>query len=89
MEFVWHRCDTEPSPEIIDELNFPDLIRTGFEKRLLLGSWSEWRTYRKARGVTSHTYYEDLAHEVFSQIPTFLKEVKYLRDQINERQSQS
>src|ERR1700677_4300136 len=41
--------DTEPSAEIIDELNFSDLIRTGFEKGLLSGSWNEWRTYRKAR----------------------------------------
>jgi nucleotidyltransferase substrate binding protein (TIGR01987 family) len=79
--------DTEPSPEIIEELNFPDLIRTGFEKGLLSGSWIEWRTYRKARGVTSHTYYEDLAQEVFSKIPEFLIEAKYLRDQLNERQS--
>jgi nucleotidyltransferase substrate binding protein (TIGR01987 family) len=80
--------DSEPSPEAIDELNFSDLIRTGFEKGLLSDSWSEWRTYRKARGITSHTYYEDLAQEVFSQIPNFLKEAKYLRDQINERQKQ-
>jgi nucleotidyltransferase substrate binding protein (TIGR01987 family) len=79
--------DSEASPEVIEELNFSDLIRTGFAKGLLLGSWDKWRTYRKARGITSHTYFENQAIEVFLQIPEFLKEAKYLRDQINARQS--
>ena len=78
--------DSQPSPEVIEEMNFSDLIRTGFEKGLLSEPWTEWQVYRKARGITSHTYHQDLAQEVFSLIPKFLKEAKYLRDQIKERQ---
>jgi len=78
--------DTDPSPETIDELDFQGLVRTGFERGLLLHSWNEWRAYRKARGTTSHSYDETSAEEVLKQIPEFLDEAKFLRDAINKRQ---
>ncbi len=78
--------DTEPSPDLIESMTFQELIRTGAERGLLLNSWDIWKAYRKARGSTSHTYNEDSAVSVFSNIPQFLEEVRFLRDQINTRQ---
>lgn len=79
--------DIDPNPALIDEMSFQDLIRTGAERGLLLNSWDEWKDYRKSRGATSHTYDEKKAEEVFQNLPGFLKEAEFLRDQISKRQS--
>ena len=79
--------NTEPSSILIDEMSFQDLIRTGAEKGLLLNSWDKWKNYRQSRNSTSHTYNESKAEEIFQDIPTFLREAEFLRDQINQRQN--
>jgi nucleotidyltransferase substrate binding protein (TIGR01987 family) len=76
---------TDPSPQTIDAMNFQDLIRTGAEKGLLKNSWDVWQLYRKARGTTSHTYSEMTASKVFSMIPNFLEDARFLRDKLVER----
>ncbi len=80
---------TEPSSILIDEMSFQDLIRTGAEKGLLLNSWDKWKNYRQSRNSTSHTYNEAKAEEIFQDIPTFLTEAEFLRDQINSRQNKA
>src|SRR5689334_22900934 len=52
---------TEPSAEIIDQMSFPDLIRTASERGLLLSGWDIWKDYRHAHNATSHTYNETKA----------------------------
>lgn len=79
LEFV------SPTPEQYEEMMFQDLIRSGNEQGLLLGSWPDWRRYRSMRSKTSHTCDEDVALEVVGGIPTFLEEARYLRDQIKAR----
>ena len=74
-----------PTPEQYEEMMFQDLIRSGNEQGLLLGSWPDWKRYRSMRSKTSHTYVEDVALEVVGGIPTFLEEARYLRDQIKAR----
>ena len=74
-----------PTPEQYEEMMFQDLIRSGNEQGLLLGSWPDWKRYRSMRSKTSHTYDEDVALEVVGGIPTFLEEARYLRDQIKAR----
>ncbi|MBI1757584.1 MAG: nucleotidyltransferase substrate binding protein [Fimbriimonas ginsengisoli] len=73
------------SPVEVDAMPFQDLIRTGNEQGLQRGEWSDWRRYREMRGKTSHTYDEAIALEVVSGIPTFLDEVRFLRDRLAER----
>lgn len=73
----------------IDEMSFQQLIRTGAEQGLLLNSWDKWKLYRKSRGATSHTYAENIAQEVFEDIPDFVEEVEFLIQQINNRQSET
>ena len=74
-----------PSSSAIDEMSFPDLIRTGSEQGLLLNGWDVWRNYRKARGTTSHTYDHDKADEVLSVVPQFLSEARHLLAELERR----
>ena len=74
-----------PNPKVVRQFTFQDLIRTANEHELLLGTWPQWREYRKMRGMTSHTYSEAIAVAVVSQIPEFLKEISYLMDRLRER----
>jgi nucleotidyltransferase substrate binding protein (TIGR01987 family) len=69
---------TSPNPDDIDALNFADLIRTGADRGMLLNGWPRWRAYRDARSITSHTYDERKARDVFAVIPDFLAEAQYL-----------
>jgi len=76
---------TEPSAEIIDQMPFPDLIRTASERGLLSKGWDVWKDYRHARNATSHTYNEKKAKEVYAVIPEFLKETNHLLAELKER----
>lgn len=78
---------SEPSAEIIDEMSFPSLIRTGNEKGLLKSDVKVWKQYRDKRNITSHTYDEKKAKEVMSVIPDFLLDAQYLLKKLQERNS--
>jgi hypothetical protein len=69
--------------------SFPELIRTGSERGLLLSGWDVWKGYRTARGITSHTYDEARADQVFAVIPQFLQDARYLLAQLQERSVES
>lgn len=73
------------NPNEFDNASFQYQIRTANEKSLLLGDWPVWRGYREMRSKTSHTYDEDIALEVVSGIPAFIKESKYLLEQLKQR----
>jgi nucleotidyltransferase substrate binding protein (TIGR01987 family) len=75
------------SPMVLDDMAFPDVIRTANERGLLLSDWPVWRTFRAMRSKTSHTYDEAIALEVVAAIPAFLSEAVYLRDQLQARLS--
>ncbi len=74
-----------PTPEQFDGMPFQDVIRSGNEQGLLLSDWPRWRTFRDMRSKTSHTYDEAKALEVVAEIPAFLDEAQYLRDQLKAR----
>ncbi len=76
---------SQPSVTTIDQLSFPVLIRTAWEQGLLKSSWDVWKIFRDARNQTSHAYDEKKARKVFSIIPNFLIEVKYLYQQLDKR----
>jgi nucleotidyltransferase substrate binding protein (TIGR01987 family) len=73
------------TPEQFESMPFADLIRTGSEQGLLLSDWPRWRPFREMRGKTSHTHDEAIALDVVAEIPAFLEEVVYLRDQLKAR----
>ena len=73
------------NPGQFDEMTFQDLIRTANEQGLLLGDWTDWRSFRDMRSRTSHTYSEAVAGDVVERIPRFLEEAVYLRDRLQRR----
>lgn len=74
-----------PSPSLVDEMSFPDLIRAASEQGLLLNGWDVWKDYRKARGTTSHTYDRAKADEVLEVVPRFLQEARHLLAELESR----
>ena len=77
--------EASANPAEYDEISFQDLIRGGNEQGLLLGDWSNWRTYRDMRARTSHTYDEKVALQVVAAIPDFLSEARHLLERLSER----
>ena len=78
---------TSANPAEFDDMSFQDLIRSGNERGLLLGSWPDWKKYRDMRAKTSHTYDEDVALEVVAGIPAMLEEAQYLLSKLREAQA--
>ena len=76
---------SEPSADVIAEMSFPTLIRTGNEKGLLKRDWPTWKNYRDKRNITSHTYSQKKAGEVYSVLPTFLEDASFLLQQLEQR----
>jgi nucleotidyltransferase substrate binding protein (TIGR01987 family) len=74
-----------PSSDIIDEMSFPEMIRTGYEKGLLKNSWSQWQEYRAARNKSSHAYDAKIADTVLETIPLFLEEALYLYNKLEAK----
>ena len=74
------------NPTEFDEADFQYLIRSANEQGLLLGAWPQWRVYRDMRAKTSHTYDEEVALKVVAGIPDFLKEARYLLEQLQQKQ---
>jgi len=74
------------NPTEFDEADFQYLIRSANEQGLLLSAWPQWRVYRDMRAKTSHTYDEGVALKVVAGIPDFLKEARYLLEQLQQKQ---
>jgi len=65
---------------------FDELIRRAFSLGLLNEKISQWRTFRKRRNISSHTYDGDKAELIYREIPRFLAEAKYLYASMESRQ---
>ena len=70
------------NPAQFDEMSFSAIMREAFRRGMEQSELSIWKEYRTRRGTTSHTYDEDKARVVFESVPAFLREAKYLRDQL-------
>ncbi len=76
---------TEANPTEVDQMSFPNLIRTGNERGLLKSDVSVWLLYRRDRGTTSHAYDENKANEVLENIPSFLSDAQFLYEQLQKQ----
>ncbi|MDX8395417.1 MAG: nucleotidyltransferase substrate binding protein [Mariprofundaceae bacterium] len=65
------------SKDEIDHASFRDMIRMGAEKGLI-DDPEAWFEFRNKRNITSHTYNENKAKDVFSVIPMFAKKTRLL-----------
>ena len=80
-----HLEQASENPARIDEMSFKAIMREAYQRGLVQSELSVWEEYRKFRGTTSHTYAEDKARAVFESVPDFLREARYVRAQLRER----
>lgn len=80
-----HLEQVSPNPAEFDEMSFKAIMREAFRRGLVQSEVSVWDEYRKLRGTTSHTYNAAKAQMVFESLPDFLREARFLRDQLQQR----
>lgn len=73
-----------PSSEELDHLPFKELIRVGAERGLIADP-QRWFDYRDKRNITSHTYDQDKAREVFGVLPSFAMDAAELLTRLKAR----
>ena len=79
-----HLANIADNPSEIKEYAFQKLIREGFTKGVLLHSWDVWSAYRNNRNRTSHGYDKNEAIRIAEEIPSFLVEVEYLLEKLED-----
>ncbi|MCG5524313.1 nucleotidyltransferase substrate binding protein [Ectothiorhodospira haloalkaliphila] len=72
------------SPEEVDHSHFRDLLRTAGEKGLIRDV-AAWFHYRTMRNITSHTYNQEKAREVFQGTRAFIHDARHLLEQLDAR----
>ena len=73
------------NPAKIADMSFNDVIREASSQSLVQAELSDWKEYRRSRGMTSHAYDEKKAQEVLDNVPAFLQEAYYLLSQLQEK----
>ncbi len=73
-----------PSREELDQLPFKEVIRVGAERGLIAAP-EHWFDYRDKRNITSHTYDEEKAREVFSVLSDFSDDAADLLTRLKTR----
>lgn len=71
------------SEDSIDVDNFRDMLREAI-KQGLIEDIDQWFAYRKMRNITSHTYDQNKAEQVYQGIREFLKSSAYLIEQLRK-----
>ncbi|MDX9708548.1 MAG: nucleotidyltransferase substrate binding protein [Trichloromonas sp.] len=72
------------SPEDAEPLVRKDLFRMA-ARYGLLSDPTRWFDYADARNLTSHTYNEERAEEVFAIVAAFVRDARYLLARLEER----
>lgn len=80
-----HLEQVSPNPAEFDEMSFKAIMREAFRRGLVQSDLSIWDQYRTLRGTTSHTYNAGKAQMVFESLTDFLREARFLRDQLQQR----
>lgn len=70
--------------EYVDGIPRKELFRIAAEHHLIKDV-EAWFDYHKARNLTSHTYREEYAEEVFQAAESFMFNVKFLLQALEER----
>ena len=75
--FIRRWLETNVSRDLADGVTRQELFRLGAEYRLI-SRVEDWMVYHRARNLTSHTYRQATAEEVYAVIPSFLEDAKSL-----------
>ena len=73
------------NPAEVDQLDFRNLLRMAGSQGLLRSELDAWMRHRANRGITSHTYNEERAEQVFQGTPEFLEEAQHLLKRLQEK----
>jgi len=73
-----------PSPQTVDALSFRELIREGAERGLVEKPIA-WFGYREIRNITSHTYNEEKARQVYQAAIQFFDDARRLHDLLSAK----
>ena len=73
-----------PSTEELDHLPFKEVIRVGAERGLITVP-QRWFDYRDKRNITSHTYDESKAREVYAILTDFASDAADLLSRLKRR----
>lgn len=68
----------------IDSTEFRDVLRLSAQYGLI-HNIEDWLDYRKMRNITSHTYDENKAQQVYDGIADFLESSRFLLEQLKMR----
>ncbi len=82
--FIRRWLETNVVRDSADGVTRQELFRLGAEYRLI-DSVPDWMRYHRARNLTSHTYRQATAEEVYAIIPAFLEDAKSLLAQLEAR----
>ena len=74
------------TPSEIDFSEFRDLLRTAAEKGLV-SDVEAWFEFRKMRNITSHTYSNQKAMEIYGSIQPFVTAAKELFENLKTRKA--
>jgi len=72
-----------PNPQIVDELEFKDLIREGAQ-RGYIKTPELWFEFRRLRNISSHAYDKSKADLVYSKSNELLFEARFLLNEISK-----
>lgn len=67
-----------------DFVPIQELVRTANQMGMFKGDWGDWKKYREARNITSHTYDEDKAEEIVAVAQKFYEEAVYFENKLKE-----
>lgn len=73
-----------PASAELDHLPFKEIIRIGAERGLIMAP-ERWFDYRDKRNITSHTYNEQKAREVYSVLDDFAADASDLLARLTTR----
>ena len=73
-----------PTPAEIDKLSFRDLFREGGE-RGIVRNVEKWMLFSEKRNISSHTYDQEKAEDVYRAALDFYPEAKALFEEIKKR----
>ena len=82
--FIRRWLEANVSRDTADGVTRQELFRLGAEHRLI-DSVDNWMLFHRARNLTSHTYRQATAEEVYAVIPSFLEHAKNLLSALEAR----
>ncbi|MFM2344245.1 MAG: hypothetical protein RLZZ210_855 [Pseudomonadota bacterium] len=76
---------TSEQAEDIQSMDFQNIIRRGFTKKILQNSWDKWWEYRANRNKTSHSYDEINAISIVEELGLFYDEILFLLEALKNK----